>query len=217
MAVVLFPTPPFWFTMATTGITGGILARCRRVFLLTPHLVAFWQAPPRYGGISPASPSPFESARDVVPSPPPPASEAPLCAPRPSLRASPQPSRPPRAPRPAAALSWRRPTPPPSTKARSTRLTPTAVQRPSPSRRHTPLGAPTSWKRPPPSHSLPPYPSATARLPPGARSGLSSPSTRSRSLPCVAHRSLWVGPANPHPTPHRPGVPLRPVAGRESN
>src|ERR687884_1041052 len=27
MAVVLFPTPPFWFTMATTVATAGILAR----------------------------------------------------------------------------------------------------------------------------------------------------------------------------------------------
>jgi hypothetical protein len=27
IAVVLFPTPPFWFTMATTVATAGILAR----------------------------------------------------------------------------------------------------------------------------------------------------------------------------------------------
>jgi hypothetical protein len=27
IAVVLFPTPPFWFTMATTVFTAGILAR----------------------------------------------------------------------------------------------------------------------------------------------------------------------------------------------
>src|SRR5215203_579195 len=51
MAVVLLPTPPFWFTMATTDLTAGILARASRALLPTPYLVVFSQAHPRYGGI----------------------------------------------------------------------------------------------------------------------------------------------------------------------
>jgi hypothetical protein len=33
MAVVLLPTPPFWFTMATTVFIAGILARGLQVLL----------------------------------------------------------------------------------------------------------------------------------------------------------------------------------------
>src|ERR671911_655919 len=41
MAVVLLPTPPFWFTMATIVLTAGILAR-RLSALLSERLAVSW-------------------------------------------------------------------------------------------------------------------------------------------------------------------------------
>src|SRR5918994_6693708 len=107
MAVVLFPTPPFWLTMATTVFTASMLARVPRGFLLTPHLVAAWLVPPRYGGTLPGSPqasrgspgtAPFLRARvNGVP-------ELPATT---SPRAFRPPSPPRPAPHPPAFPSWR--------------------------------------------------------------------------------------------------------------
>src|SRR5215216_2626020 len=94
MAVVLFPTPPFWLTMATTVFTAGILARASCLFLLTPHLVAFLRAPPPYGGILPGSPLLFRESPGTAPFPLIPASGTLVSASKLVLPASPPPSRP---------------------------------------------------------------------------------------------------------------------------
>src|SRR5919112_4545277 len=53
IAVVLFPTPPFWFTMATTMANAGILARlCWALPLcdmeVSSQLYCLWESPPNH-------------------------------------------------------------------------------------------------------------------------------------------------------------------------
>src|SRR5215211_5301864 len=162
--------------MATTVFTAGILARALCLFLLTPHLVAFLQAPPRYGGIPPESPLLFPESPGTAPSPLAPASATFVSASKLALRASPPPSRPRRSRHRPVFPSWRRHALPPSTAAQNTPLRPRAGPPHVPSRCRKRPGTPPSARSLPPSHSLPSHHRETMSAPRAAGNGPSSQS-----------------------------------------
>src|SRR5215207_714477 len=217
IAVVLFPTPPFWFTMATTVFTAGILARAPRAFLLTPYLVASSRAPPPYGGTPAASRSLSRGSRDAAPWPRSRADEAPGVPPKPSL-----PVFPPRVvlqtthPAPTSP-SWRSHGPRSSAAVRSTRLPPIAGPQPAPLQRRTPPGRSSRWRPLPPWRSLLLPRSTQASRWRGARSAPSFRWIRPGWPLGWAARSLWQDPEARRQNRHPQASALPRVARTESS
>src|SRR5687768_10993490 len=106
MAVVLLPTPPFWFTMATIVLTAGILAR-RLSALLSERLAVFWPRCPTGADTGMGSPGSFRVLLGFAPSHRPRVAGAPSYSPPPSPRARQPPCCPLQAPLVPTDLSWR--------------------------------------------------------------------------------------------------------------
>src|SRR5215212_909011 len=99
MAVVLLPTPPFWFTMATIVLTAGILARRLSAFLSRRPAVS-WSRPPTDGDTPSLFPLLSRGSPGFAPSRRPQITWEPPLSPPPPPRAF----RPPRSPPPVPLL-----------------------------------------------------------------------------------------------------------------